>query len=91
MNFGLAIIGYSLPQQDAYARQILYEIVTNYQEVDWDKDFYGVRKSPLLIVDFCPDNESLEVFKKRYRFVQWSRAVLHKSGFDMKAVAAAIG
>ncbi len=30
-NFGMAIVGFSLPVQDDYARQILYELVTNYQ------------------------------------------------------------
>ena len=29
-NFGMAIIGFSLPAQDEYARQIIYSLVTNY-------------------------------------------------------------
>jgi hypothetical protein len=32
LNFGMAVIGLSLPQQDDYARQVIYRLVRNYQE-----------------------------------------------------------
>src|SRR5690606_26263633 len=31
-NFGMAIIGYSLPEHDDYARQVIYSLVRNYQK-----------------------------------------------------------
>ena len=35
MNFGMAIIGFSLPAHDDYARQAIYRLIRNYQEVWW--------------------------------------------------------
>ena len=37
LNFGLAIVGFSLPQHDDYARQVLYRLVTNYQTTYWNE------------------------------------------------------
>ncbi|MEA2859576.1 MAG: hypothetical protein QOC72_1615 [Methylobacteriaceae bacterium] len=82
-NFGMAIIGFSLPAQDEYARQILYEWITNYQQYNWDTDELGRKKAPLAIVDFFPDAASKDRFVKRYRFVDWSRADLSGSGFNL--------
>ena len=86
LNFGLAIIGYSLPPQDEYARQVVYSLVTNYQNNYWDEEVYRKKKSPLVIVDYCQNDEQLENFKARYRFVDWSRATLYRDGLDQKAV-----
>lgn len=85
-NFGMAIIGFSLPPQDDYARQILYELVTNYQRYNWDNEVFGLRKSPLTIVDFFSDAVAEERLRKRYRFVDWSRADLSGDGFDLASL-----
>jgi hypothetical protein len=85
-NFGMAIIGFSLPPQDDYARQILYELVTNYQRSNWDKDLFGGKKSTLTIIDFFPDAAAETRFRERYRFVDWSRANLSGEGFDLASV-----
>jgi hypothetical protein len=87
-NFGMAIIGFSLPTQDEYARQILYEWVTNYQRYNWDKDEFGLgrNKTPLAIVDFFPDTASEARFRERYRFVDWSRAHVSGKGFDLASL-----
>lgn len=82
LNFGLTIIGYSLPPQDEYARQAIYKLVTNYQTNYWDKEVFGKRKSPLVIVNKCTDENSLKCLKSNYRFVDWDRAILYKDGFD---------
>jgi SIR2-like domain len=89
LNFGVAIIGYSLPPQDAYARQVVYSIVTNYQETHWDEDIFGMRKQPLLIVDRCDNAKVVESVKERYRFVNWDRAVLYTNGFNEEALSLA--
>ena len=86
LNFGLSIIGYSLPPQDEYARQVLHAIVTNYQGTNWGKDYFGLRKQPLVIVDSCPDSQTLAAFRARYRFVNWDRAVLFTNGLNEDAV-----
>jgi len=38
LNFSMAIIGFSLPSQDEYARQIIYRLVKNYQTTYWEND-----------------------------------------------------
>jgi hypothetical protein len=85
-NFGMAIIGFSLPPQDDYARQIIYECVTNYQRYNWERDELGRQKTALAIVDLISDAESEARFRDRYRFVDWSRADLSRDGFDLASL-----
>ncbi|MER8524918.1 SIR2 family protein [Mesorhizobium sp. M0814] len=82
-NFGMAIVGFSLPGHDDYARQILYSLVTNYQRHKWETDELGRKKTPLAIVDYFPDAASEANFRERYRFVDWSRADLSGNGFNL--------
>lgn len=85
-NFGMAIIGYSLPRQDEYAHQAVYSLARNYQETKgWDNEVY---KSPLVIVDYCPDERRLGELRDRYRFIDWKRATLCREGFDDEALDA---
>lgn len=86
LNFSMAIIGFSLPAQDEYARQILYKMVKNYQTFDWGRVTRGHKKTPLAIIDYFRDDKSEMEFRKRYRFVDWSRAVLIGSGFDQTSL-----
>ena len=85
-NFGMAIIGFSLPVQDDYARQIFYSLITKYQRRYWDKEIFGLRKTPLVIVDFFSEPVAEQNFRERYRFVDWSRADLIGSGFNLDAL-----
>ncbi len=86
---GMAIVGFSLPPQDDYARQVIYKLVTNYQRFDWDGANRGRgQKTPLAIVDLLPDDKSKREFQARYRFVDWNRAVLKTEGFDESSLAA---
>lgn len=86
LNFGLAIVGYSLPHQDDYARQAIYSLVTNYQTEYWGKDVGEFRKSPLVIVDRRQGEEGSKWFDDRYGFVDRSRATLYFDSLDEKAV-----
>lgn len=81
-NFGLAIVGFSLPQQDEYARQIIYGLVTQYQRFRQAEKDFGMTKSPVTIVDFFHDAASEARFRERYRFVDWSNARLIGKGFN---------
>lgn len=85
-NFGMAIIGFSLPSQDEYARQILYEWVTNYQKYNWEEDELGRKKTPIAIVDLFATAESKDRFAERYRFVDWTRADLSENGFNLASL-----
>lgn len=82
LNFGLAIVGYSLPPQDDYARQAVYSVVTNYQTEYWGKEVFERTKTPLVIVDSRGTEEDIRAFKERYRFVDWDRATTYFGGFD---------
>ena len=86
-NSGMAIIGFSLPAQDEYARQIVYQLVRNYQGYNWKKNHIGAKKTPLAIVDFFPDAGSKRRFQSRYQFVDWSRAALVGTGFNKAALS----
>ena len=88
LNFGLAIIGYSLPVQDTYARQVLYSLATNYQRYKWEEGLGGLRKDPLVVVGKCGDAAEERALKERYQFVNWDRAVLYKDGLTSEVVDA---
>jgi hypothetical protein len=85
-KFDMAIIGFSLPSQDEYARQVIYRLVKNYQTIDWDSDDWPWKKTPLVLVDFREPDEAKQEYMKRYAFVDWSRAELYLDGFDVKAI-----
>jgi len=86
LNFGVAIVGYSLPPQDEYARQAVYNLVSNFQGNYWDKPVFGKIKTPLVIVDYCKNEEQINALKSRYRFVDWGKACLHTEGFNVAAI-----
>lgn len=81
-NLGFAVVGFSLPSQDEYARQIMHRLIRNYQ----GNNEPGRRKSPLTIVDFFADKESEGRFRERYRFVDWSKAELVGGGLDLASL-----
>jgi hypothetical protein len=86
-ELGLGIVGYSLPQHDDYARQIVYRIATNYQHQlpDWVSG-EGLGKTPVRILDFKREEEGIERLKERYRFLDWSRTELCTGGLTLEAV-----
>lgn len=81
-NFGVSIIGYSLPAHDGYAKQVLYSLVKNYQENYWEEGICGHNKTPLVMVDYRPTNSSHDDLLSNYRFVDFDKTHLHLSGFD---------
>lgn len=85
-NFGMAIIGYSLPRHDQYARQVIYSLVTNYQQTSWGRDIYGLKKTPLVLVDSRTNSETVRQYMDNYRFVDWEKTTLCFDGFDHAAI-----
>lgn len=85
-NFGMAIIGYSLPYHDHYARQAIYSLVRNYQEANWGEEIFGFTKTPLVLVDYRTTDEGVIEFKNNYRFVDFEKTELHMNGFDIEAI-----
>ena len=87
-NFRLVIIGYSLPEHDDYARQVIYRIVQNYQQATSElADMLNVERDPILIVDYRLNQDEISSLKKRFAFVDWSKATLYGAGFDRSVIA----
>jgi len=88
-TLGLVIIGYSLPKHDAYVLQGLFSLITNYQNSWWDEEFLGpggMRKQPVILVDYRPDMHEAEEYRNRYRFVDEQKAKFHFGGFNDEAL-----
>jgi hypothetical protein len=87
-NFRMAVIGFSLPKQDEYARQVIYRLATNYQRYEWGKiwDDVGHKKAPVVFIDFRQSQSEKEELKRRYAFVDWDKAVACFDGFDELAL-----
>jgi hypothetical protein len=86
-ELGLGIVGYSLPQHDDYARQIIYRIAMNYQNKlpDWVST-EGLGKTPVRILDFQRDEDGIARLKERYRFLDSSRTEIWADGLTVEAV-----
>src|SRR5262249_55757527 len=74
-NSRLVVIGYSLPAQDDYARQVLYRLITNYQGVPVERVRGDPRQTrePVMIVNLCNSATDREKLLKAYRFVDWAQ------------------
>jgi hypothetical protein len=86
-NRRVTIIGFSLSAPDDYVRQIIYTITKNYQKAGWGDDWLGKgKKTPMLIIDYQDSEAQQDEFKKRYAFVDWSRAQIRFDGFNPTTV-----
>ncbi len=83
-NFGLGIVGFSLPEHDDYVRQVIYRLVENYEA--GEGELFGVKRNPIVLVDRRRSCKEKRAFRERYAFVDWERARVHLSGFDAHAV-----
>ena len=91
LNLGMAIFGFSLPAHDEYAHQVLYRMVRNYQRVYWDEEILGLRKTPLVLVDYRPPGELRDDLRCRYAFVDWNKAICCLDGFTKDTLAPIFG
>jgi hypothetical protein len=81
LNLGFAIIGFSLPPHDEYARQTMYRLVQNYQGIYWGEEVIGSRKEPLVFVDKRSPGAERDDILRRYAFINWDRATPCFDGF----------
>ena len=82
MNLSLGIIGYSMPQYDDYALQVLYHIARNYQHFEPEFEFNGRQKTKVRLIDFQLTEDNEARFRERYRFLDWTRTEALFTGFD---------
>lgn len=86
-NLGCAVIGFSLSKHDEYVRQILWRIITNYQNSWWDEEFHaGLRKTPLALVDKRETKSDKKNYKEQYNFVDWERTKTCLNGFNKESL-----
>jgi len=86
LNLSLAVVGYSLPPHDVYARQGLYDVFSNYTGYEPDLAFQSRRKTRTRILDCRPDSDSGADIRTRYRFADWRRTDLRLDGFNEKSL-----
>jgi len=86
MNFGLGVVGYSLPPYDEYARQALYQLMRNYTEFEYNLEMMGLTKGPARILDYSPPGSSDWKIRRNYSFMNWDRTELNTSGLNTKSI-----
>jgi hypothetical protein len=88
-NFRLVIIGYPLPPHDDYARQVIYGVVTNYQDIPAERvDYFKRQREPLIFVNLCKYVNNRAELLKRYGFIDWSKARIFLDRFNEAVIAA---
>lgn len=86
-NLGCAVIGFSLPRQDEYVRQILWRVITNYQNSWWNEEYFnGLRKTPLALVDKRETESEKKRYQEQYNFVDWNKTKSHLNGFNQESL-----
>lgn len=86
LNFGLGVVGYSLPHYDEYARQALYHLMRNYTEYEFDAEIMGLKKGPARILDYSKPGSSNWQIRKNYSFMNWDRCELNTSGLTVESI-----
>jgi SIR2-like domain len=88
-SFRMVIIGYSLPDHDDYARQVIYRLVTNYQDIPTERVRWNSQqqKEPMIMVDFCKTPAQQAQLRERYRFIDWSKTREFFDGFNQDVIA----
>ena len=84
LSFG--VIGYSLPDYDDYARQVIYVMSKNYREYDPNFELGGRRKQPFRVLDYKIDNKAKVNLRKRYKFLDGKRTKYWFDGLSKDAL-----
>jgi hypothetical protein len=85
-NLGISVIGFSLPPHDEYLRVALFQIISNYQQSEWNSEILGCFKDDVKLIDFRTDDPSIAAYKKSYGFVDDSKAQYRFNGFGQDAI-----
>lgn len=85
-NLGFSIVGYSLPNHDEYARQMLYHMTGNYTGYGWESGFAGDYKAPLRVLDYGDTEADEQALRDRYRFIDPTRSEFSFAGLSSDTV-----
>ena len=86
LQLGLGIIGYSLPDYDDYARQLIYKLSKNYQEYEPDFELNGRVKRPVRVLDFRAAESDQAGLRARYQFMNPKRTQYWYDGLSEKGI-----
>lgn len=86
LNFGLGVVGYSLPPYDEYAKQALYHLMRNYTEYGFDLEMMGLTKGPARILDYSSLGSSDWQIRKNYSFMNWERCEINTTGLNLESI-----
>ena len=75
----IAIIGYSLPKYDEYARLALYHLLEKCVE-------FGNLRTSIRVVDWKSTNCDISRLKENYCFLDWDKTDCYFDGFNMEAI-----
>ncbi len=83
---GVNIIGFSLPEHDEYIQVLLYKIISNFQEIEWDTEMLGALKDNVKLIDFRSSEEEIVDLMSRYKFIDPNKMKVYLDGFSKEAV-----
>jgi len=80
-NFGMSVIGFSLPKHDEYIRVILYNLISNYT-ANWNEKFLEKTKDYIRFVDFKNQTSDKMEYIKNYGFSDHDKTLHSFDGFN---------
>lgn len=83
---GINIIGFSLPEHDYYIKAALFRLVNHFLGPNWQKPFFGIKKSKINLIDFRKDISEQKIYKSSYSFIDSEKANFHFDGFSTEAL-----
>lgn len=85
---GLNIVGYSLPPDDVYTRQVLWELASGYESALVDPGWRIQDVNRIAVVDLRPDKPGRDQLMSAYRFLPSEYTDFITTGFDDQALDA---
>jgi hypothetical protein len=86
LNLGFGVIGYSMPKNDEYTRQMLFHMIRNYQYYEPNLEFSGKRKQKVRLLELRENEQAKRQFRSRYRFCNRKRTEYWWRGFSSEAI-----
>lgn len=83
---GLAVIGYSLPEDDLYTRQVLWELASGYRTALEDPEWRIQDVHRIVVVDYRNTNQTRDLLERAYRFFPPEYTDFVLTGFDERAL-----
>lgn len=75
----IVIIGFSMPEHDAYLRQSIYSIINNFQCSTYQEKY---DKSDVILIDYRNDTPKIRDYKNTYMFVNPEKSIYYFDGFN---------